>query len=183
MSFFSKVNNYFKKSVSDVDTEFTWKYMNIDDILVDEIKDLYSKKINKDLTQYGTYQILDVDVPNILGHKVSVTGLHYTPAGYAPKLSHIDPITHSALALNIPFLNCENTKTVFYESKKLDKFMYKGRIAEGRHLSKCQEIDSYVLDKPILLNTQVLHAVFNYGDKPRVSITLRFEKNPIDWIN
>ena len=178
----SKIKNYFKKSAAPADSHFVWKYIDLDDNLVNEIKDIYLKNIKKDLTQYGSYQTLDVVVPDIMGYKVAVPALFYMPAGYIPRRSHKDPISHSSLALNIPIINCENSRTIFYECEKTDKILYKERITETAPIKKCHEIDSYVLDKPILLNTQILHAVFNYGNTPRLSISLRFEKNPVEWI-
>ena len=178
----SKIKNYFKKSAHTADFDFIWKYMDLDDALVNEIKDIYLKNINKDLTQYGSYQTLDVVLPDVMGYKVAVPALFYMPAGYTPNRSHKDPVSHSTLALNIPLMNCENSRTIFYKCDKTDKVIYKERITETKNISKCQEIDSYVLDRPILLNTQILHAVFNYGDQPRLSISLRFETNPTDWI-
>jgi hypothetical protein len=187
MSFFSKVNNYFKKSsYTPEELKFIWKYMDLNGDLIDEIKEIYLNKLKKtSVTQYAFFQVLDVSLPTIMGKKVYIPGLIYSPGRYTPPNCHKDPIQNPSpihLAVNIPLINCENSKTILYKCDKTDIMMYRERPAETKHLSKCQEIDSYVLNKPILFNTQVLHAVFNYSDEPRIAISLRFEKNPIDWI-
>jgi hypothetical protein len=182
ISYVSKIKNFFNKEPVKNDPKFIWKYMDIDQNLIDEIKDIYLKNIKKDLTHYGFFQNIDATIPNIMGQQVVIPALIYCPRKYAPQYSHKDRVTHSTLALNIPLINCENSKTIFYECEKTDKFIYKERLTEAKDISKCQEIGSYILDKPILFNTQVLHAVFNHSDMPRLSISLRFEKNPIDWL-
>lgn len=192
ISYVSKIKNFFSKEPVKNDPEFIWKYMDIDQNLIDEIKEIYLKNIKKDLTHYGFYQNIDVTIPNILDKKVDMPVLIYCPRKYVPPFCHKDLkdrvlngniVTHSTLALNIPLINCENSRTIFYNCEhSLDKFIYKGRPTEVKDISKCKEIESYVLDKPILFNTQVLHAVFNHSDMPRLAISLRFEKNPINWL-
>jgi hypothetical protein len=188
ISVISKIKNFFNKESLKNDNEFIWKYMDIDQSLVDEIKDIYLKNIKKDLTHYGFFQIIDATIPNIMGQKVVIPALIYCPRNYVPQYSHKDKdltgnnVTYSTFALNIPLINCENSRTIFYECKKTEKFFYKERLIEVKDISNCKEIGSYVLDKPILFNTQVLHAVFNHSDMPRLAISLRFEKNPVEWI-
>lgn len=191
MSVFSKIKSYFKKEEPPKTYDFIWKYMDIDESLIEEIKDIYSKNIKKDLTGSRFFQTLPIKVPNIMGQKVMQCSLVYSTARFNYNYCHKDPPrniynsdTKSLLALNIPFRNCENSETKFYRDSEKNKHVFIGdMLPEIAPLDEANKISSYVLDRPILFETQVLHAVFNYSDQPRVAISLRFEKNPIEWIN
>jgi hypothetical protein len=195
MSVFSKIKSYFKKEEETLKTyDFIWKYMDIDQNLIDEIKDIYSKNIKKDLTgsRSRSFQTLPIKVPDIMGQKVNQCSLVYSTARFNDNHCHKDPHPYSIydsdmksqLALNIPFKNCENSETKFYRDSRKNKHVFIGdMLPEIAPLDEANKISSYVLDRPILFETQILHAVFNNSDQPRVAISLRFEKNPVQWIN
>ena len=190
MSVFSKIKSYFKKEETPITYDFIWKYIDIDESLIEEIKDIYSKNIKKDLTGSRFFQILPIKVPDIMGHKVNQSALIYSAAGTYHDHCHKDPpqstydsYMKSQLVLNIPFRNCENSETKFYRDSEKNKHVIIGEmLPEIAPLDEANKISSYVLDRPILFETQILHAVFNYSNQPRVAISLRFEKNPVDWL-
>ena len=187
MSVFSKIKSYFKKEEPPKTYDFIWKYIDIDQSLIEEIKDIYLKNIKKDLTGTRFFQTLPIKVPNVLGQKVNQCSLIYSSAGFNHNYCHKDVLyasdVKSLLALNIPFKNCGNSETKFYKDSEKNKHVFIGdMLSEVSPLDEANKISSYVLDKPILFETQILHAVFNYSDQPRVAISLRFEKNPVEWI-
>ena len=194
----SYITNLFKPKY--IKPDFIWKYMDIDSELVKEIQDLYLKNmpdIRKDKSTSVTGQIFerlkDLKVPDVLGQTVCLSALIYSPAHIAPMFSHKDAIQNdiaypdrNKYALNIPLINCEDSLTSFYSDKgatALDLPGYGGVQSTVKRIKGTKDvIDSYVLDGPIFFNTQVLHAVRNYSDKPRYAISLRFEENPLHWI-
>jgi hypothetical protein len=175
VSLLYKIKNYFTyKEV------FTWKYIDLDNELVDEIKDIYLKNLKKDLADYAFFQILPIKIPNIKGIEVLYAGLVYSAANAIPKYSHKDPKDHpgSTLALNIPLINCDNSLTTLYNNLKSPIYtLYNNRISEIAKRSDCKVITSYTLNRPIIFNNQVLHAVDNFSPEPRLAISLRFDKN------
>ena len=184
MSFFNAIKKYFIRKPS-LQESFTWKYFNIDEELVKEIKDIYLKNLKEDVSQYTFFQVLRLNIPDIMGHKVVGAGLVYSPGNHTSKFSHKDPMVDgaSAFALNIPLANCDNSVTTLYKSRKSPMFTFYGtRIAEIAKVTDCDKVTSYTLDSPILFNTQILHAVDNFSAHPRLAISLRFDKDPIEWI-
>jgi hypothetical protein len=194
----SYITNLFKPKYTKPD--FIWKYMDIEPELVEEIQGVYLKNMpsiseykSTGLTGQVFERLKDLKVPDVLGQTVCLSALIYSPANMKPMWSHKDAIQNdigfpdrNKYALNIPLVNCENSLTSFYSDKGatvLDLPGYGGiQSTVNRIKSKTVAIDSYVLDRPIFFNTQVLHAVRNYSDKPRYAISLRFERNPEEWI-
>lgn len=67
-------------------------------------------------------------------------------------------------AFNIPIKNCENSYTIFYEDDQ-------------------SEICRVKVDTPCFLKVkEKYHQVINYGDKPRLVMTIRFNKKNLDEI-
>lgn len=184
---FEFVKNIFKP-------RFTWKYIDLDHGLVEEIRQVYLNNL-PDYSD-GTYfvQKLDIKLPLIKGKQVAAACLIYIPGNNEDRFAHKDPLdlTPSTYALNIPLVNCENSRTLLYKDKDIvvlptqlgesDRRSKVPALVEMQATSKVKPFTSYVLDKPILFNTQVLHVVKNYSSEPRLAISLRFAKNPVEWI-
>jgi len=181
---FKLIKSIFKpKSVSD--DIFTWKYIDVDNDLVEEIRNIYLKNLKENLSHYRFFQVLPICIPDVMGKEVIGAGLVYSTGNHKSRYAHKDPIVDNAstLALNIPFINCQDSKTTLYKSCTAPLYNFYGnRIAELANLSTCNMITSYTLDRPILLNTQVLHAVDNFSPEPRLAISLRFSKDPVEWL-
>lgn len=179
---FDSIKNYFAKPAKE--QIFTWKYIDIDKSLVDEIQDIYLKHLDPDLSNYCFFQATAIKVPNVLGIKVKHCCLVYSKGNEKPQFSHKDPIVDSTFALNIPLKNCENSITRLYKDNKKPMYAFttKGRLTEVQPIEKSVFLTSYVLDKPLLFNTQILHSVENFSPEPRLAISLRFKKNPMEWL-
>lgn len=91
-------------------------------------------------------------------------------------------VEKSYLAINFPIKNCLDTVTKFYEPK--GKLVKPTRHVEnGVHYliypdQEWREIEEYVLDRPVLLNTNVHHAVINHTKDVRISLSVRFRTDP-----
>lgn len=91
-------------------------------------------------------------------------------------------VDRSYLAINFPIKNCHNSLTKFYEPVgELSKPIR--HVENGVHYlvhpkQEWTEIDSYTLDRPVLLNTNVHHAVINNTDDVRISLSVRFRNDP-----
>ena len=175
---------------------FTWKHIELDDQLVEEIRQISLDKL-KTITDNYFAQHLDLDFPFLIkGRKIVSPLLIYCPGNFKSPYCHKDPIDEihysSTYALNIPLINCGNSKTTFYKDRKplfiSSKYATENTrikydaVVEMQSIYKAKEISSYVLDRPTLLNTQVFHNVINYSSEPRFAISLRFDKNPVEWI-
>lgn len=85
-------------------------------------------------------------------------------------------------AINIPLVNCENSKTLFYEIDLKDGrhpddiYVYYEDfyMCGGLDHSIIKEVDSFTLDKPAILRVNVPHGVLNPTDKLREVATFRF---------
>ena len=177
----SFIKNYFKPA-QDI---FTWKYIDVDNDLVEEIRDIYLKNLKENLSQYNFFQVLPICIPNVMGKEVIGAGLVYSSGNHKSSYAHKDPIVKdlSTFALNIPLVNCQDSLTTLYKSRKAPMYNFNSYgITEIAKLSNCDAVTSYTLDKPILFNTQVLHAVDNLSPDPRLAISLRFTSNPVEWL-
>jgi len=179
----SLFTSFFKPKTQPIDNSFLWKYIDLDNELVEEIKDIYLKAMPKNLSCLKFFNVLPINVPNINGIKVTCCSLIYKPGNERQNHAHKDPLLHSSLALNIPLINCEDSITTLYDDSKYsyhvslrDNLIPVLPVKDGKILS------TYILDRPILFNTRVFHNVENFSSEPRVAISLRFAKNPIEWI-
>lgn len=91
--------------------------------------------------------------------------------------------------LNIPLLNCEGSVTAFYDPMKMklypNFFDYKsGTITWQTKLRKMvKPIDQIELNQPTILRTSSPHTVFcNSCEVPRISLTVSFKKDLIDYL-
>ena len=190
-----RVKNYFMPEVVSKEQSFTWAHFNLAPELVEEIQDIYTKELNPDPDTYNFFQWLPIKVPNINGLKVHRACLIYCEGNEKPKFSHKDPIPPdkvrgnghkdwAPIVLNIPLRNCENSRTSMYKDPK-DPIHYMTIYNEPAVIMPVEEsefLTSFVLDRPILFNTQVLHAVENFSPEPRLAISLRFKESPYEWL-
>jgi hypothetical protein len=91
---------------------------------------------------------------------------------------HID-IGPWSLAINIPATGCEFSKTRFYKNKGQIVTKYTPtKLPYSEYVDDSpEEIGSYTLDKPVLVNVKMPHSVFN-GIQPRTCLSFRFEQDP-----
>jgi len=187
--------NYFMPEVIPKEQSFTWAHFDLAPELVQEIQDIYTKELNPDPDSYNFYQWLPVKVPDINGLRVHKAALIYCRGNEKPRFSHKDPIPPdrvrggeyrdwAPIVLNIPLRNCENSRTSLYKDVKdpmqiLTPYNEPAVIAP---IEECKLLTSFVLDRPILFNTQVLHAVENFSPEPRFAISLRFKDSPYEWL-
>jgi len=189
------VKNYFMPEVIPKEQSFTWTHFDLAPELVQEIQEIYTKELNPDPDSYNFYQWLPVKVPDINGLRVHKAALIYCMGHEKPRFSHKDPIPPdrarggghkdwAPIVLNIPLRNCENSRTSLYKDVKdplhiLTPYNEPAVIAP---IEECKLLTSFVLDRPILFNTQVLHAVENFSPEPRFAISLRFKESPYEWL-
>lgn len=170
----------FTSTTPDDDDTFRWKYIDLDNELVEEIKSIYLKNLPSNPDQF---QVLDLKIPDILGKPVFCSRLIYSPPNFNPSYGHKDPRNGSSFVVNIPLINCEDSVTTLYKSNKNFKKLYYGtELIEILSINDTESIDSYSLTRPIMFNTRIFHAVRNFSDKPRLAISLQFKTNPIEWI-
>jgi len=187
MSFYHKIKNYLSPTPLHIEEQFLWKYVDIDSELVDEIKDIYLKKLKKNLQDYEFFQILKIKIPNVGGQKVIGAGLAVSKGNYIQKYCHKDTIDTNAsyYALNIPLQNCETSETNLYNIKKNKSVLYSlyGRTMPGASMAEiakvveCDVIATYTLDRPLIFNTQIFHSVNNFSFETRLAISLRFDNS------
>jgi hypothetical protein len=159
---------------------FLWKYINIDDSEV--IKDIKKIFLKRKPVADNFYIPMDIGITHFLGMEISSPVL----INVLPKkryMIHVDHRTDGLeLALNIPMFNCDHSVTEFWKCKKTNPNelpedpTWRGPLFFNR--INCEKIDEYVLTQPIIFNTQIPHSVFNFSDKPRLAISLRFKEDP-----
>jgi hypothetical protein len=86
------------------------------------------------------------------------------------------------LAINFPVDNCETVETKMWDEENLKsiKLMTIGTgIPYYRYLVNNHDpVSKYTLDNPVMLNIKKVHSVVNDTDKPRISLSFRFERDP-----
>jgi hypothetical protein len=181
-SLLGKIKSFvdFTSTKPDDDDTFRWKYIDLDNDIVEEIKSIYLNNLPNNPHQF---QILDLKVPDILGKSVHHSRLIYSPPNFNPTYGHKDPRNGSAFVVNIPLINCEDSVTTLYKSNKKSKKMYYGtELIEILTINDTEPVDSYTLSRPIMFNTRIFHAVRNFSNKPRLAISLQFKTDPVEWI-
>ena len=165
-------------------THFTCKYIDLDPRLVEYIQELVLENIPNKVAFYQALR--NVEIHDILGQQVEEVALVKIHPSISPELTHTDILcpVGEFLALNIPLYNCDSSQTVFWisnEPRTKDKLRSKHGYG-WINTKDCTAIDEFYLTKPVLFNHQVLHNVFNWSDKPRYAISIRFFKDPWHWI-
>lgn len=93
----------------------------------------------------------------------------YTTAPGGEIILHTDAKRNCAL--NIPIVNTEGSKTSFYEFAEEPKLVYNEKFAYQEIRSKVNEIFSFTLDKPTLINNAIPHSVKHNGKGSRVILS------------
>jgi hypothetical protein len=196
MQLFDGVRNFLKPKAPTKEQSFTWKYIDLEPELVEEIQLICKRELKQDLDAYNFFQWLPVQLPDIKGVRVHKAALVVCQGNEVPKFSHKDPCSPDPnrpgkhrdwgpIVLNVPLLNCENSITRMYKEVKnpMHHMTVYNEPTVIMPVKECEPLTSFVLNKPVLFNTQVLHAVFNHSNQPRFAVSLRFKENPLDWID
>jgi hypothetical protein len=80
-------------------------------------------------------------------------------------------------ALNIPIANTVHSKTSFYEFAEEPNLVYNERFVFHEIRSKVNEIFSFSLTRPVLINNSIPHGVRHYGAGDRVIISWSIDDN------
>lgn len=92
---------------------------------------------------------------------------------------HTDDVQET-YRINIPVMNTENTKTIFYKTKveSLKKIRPDGLASFEYDESECEEVCHVIVDRPVILNIKQPHAVHIYNNKfPRITATIAVFEN------
>lgn len=120
-----------------------------------------------------------------LGLKTTIAGLVRSWPRQVAKQPHIDSYPQN-LAMNFPVQDCENSVTNFYEPYNEDgtppvmtQFQHPNGVKGSNYRdASWRLLGSVTLAGPTLLNIKVPHKVDHHGDLIRVSLSLRFERDP-----
>jgi hypothetical protein len=172
-----------------VDDKLFWKYVELPHGQVIMIKETYKKLIPKN---NHFFHVVKLPFDHFLGQKIKQAVLIQTPPDSKGDI-HIDYIFPNIdnnngfpkLALNIPFDNCEQSFTKFWESSStpVERFTDDNRPYYKFDKNKCKLITEFKLITPVLFRTNVPHSVDNIGLKIRRAISLRFDHDPWDLFN
>lgn len=99
--------------------------------------------------------------------------------------SPAETCTWPIVRINLPILNCEDTKTVFYTATKWDPVtITQPQVYSYHKLENLKMADSVEITKPTALRTQEIHNVISFNkNKPRVTLTCYFDPDPIYLLN
>lgn len=125
------------------------------------IPELYSNLIKNNLCQYV----------NAIQFSVYPMCVH----GEYQLSIHTDDTNHT-YSLNLPIANCNNTYVYFYKSDhKPNIKMNPHKHGFYYYLSSdlCEKTDSLEMTTPCIINTQVLHNIFNPNSLTRIALLLR----------
>lgn len=160
-------------------SKFYWKYLDIDETLVDQVKDVYRKNLWQNNGVF--FQFLDTGIKEFMGLELLSTVLIVVEPQGRGRI-HTDGHSgyHQKLALNIPLENCQSSITYMYDSeyKPDERFIANGAPYKYYDPEKCKKVTEFTLTKPILFRSDIPHSVDNYSDDYRLAISLRFVKDP-----
>ncbi len=163
---------------------FYWKYIDIDPLQVKEIQDLYRARLPRNL---HFFQALNIPLKEFLGYEVQRFVLIQVAPGAEGRI-HTDwrPNDYGdQLALQIPLDNCNESITELWESSYDPPVQYTDNGQPYRFFdpNKCKKVTEFCLTRPIMFRTDVPHSVSNTSNKVRRAISIRFKKDPWEWIN
>lgn len=95
--------------------------------------------------------------------------------------SPAETCTWPVVRINLPILNCDDTKTVFYTANKWEPVTITEPTVYSYHkLENLKIADSVEITKPTALRTQEIHNVISFNkNKPRITLTCYFDPDPI----
>jgi hypothetical protein len=92
---------------------------------------------------------------------------------------HIDADHHPTARINLPLLNCKNTRTEFFSNVRTERYEKTGPIAiiNSDYILE----DSFELVKATVIRVKEAHRVVipKHNPIPRISLTLAFNKDPV----
>lgn len=184
---------------------FLYKHISIDnhDLIVQELQEFVmkkmpeiektSEKLNGLFVRTSNVKECLIKSPN-LKNWLELTNLNIRVIAIiinykSPQVRSMDPHVDTQvndLALNFPVQNCSDCWTSLY---KLNTGTYvKNTLPNGVEYtgfsdnSKFEEIDRFVLNSAVLFNVKVPHQVWNPTDNTRISVSLRFDRDPWELI-
>lgn len=163
---------------------FLWQYINIDQAVIDDIKQRYLKVLP---TNNYFFQGLDIGVTHFLGLEIQRAVLIQV-APHATGRIHTDwrPKDYGdQLALNIPLMDCEHSITSLWSSDYTPPTQYtdNGQPYNFYDPARCTKLTEFKLTQPVMFRTDVPHSVDNPSDKTRRAISLRFKQDPWHLVN
>lgn len=158
------------------------------DIIQKEVLDSITEDYNSNKTFAFNYDIFETAkrCPKFMSwflprNKAPVRLIRFyvtKPYGYLNP--HIDgglPYT-SPFGLNIPILNCENTKMFWFEYDSEEEYPTK---PDGyyvaifpRNPDRLRKIGELEITKPYFVRNDIMHSVENYNNGPRIMLTVRW---------
>jgi hypothetical protein len=159
--------------------DFIWKYIDVDQSLMEEIQDLYNTKLPNN---NHFFQQVHLDLKKFLGLDIQRLILIQVEPNARGRI-HTDwrPSEYGdSLALNIPLYNCENSITEMWESQYDPPVQYTSNGQPYRYFDpkQCKKISEFKLIKPVLFRTDIPHNVNNYSNLIRRAISIRFIEDP-----
>jgi len=163
---------------------FYWKHLDIDPNEIKRIQNLYRPRMPKNM---HFFQALNIPLTEFLGYEVQRFVLIQVAPGAEGRI-HTDwrPTDYGdQLALQIPLDNCDEAITEMWESSYDPPVQYTDNGQPYRFFDpeKCRKVTEFRVTKPVLFRTDIPHSVSNPGTKPRRAISVRFKKDPWEWVN
>lgn len=120
--------------------------------------------------------------------QIRLLRFYFTP-GHAELAPHVDSSFITVpFGLNIPVLNCHNTKMLWYNCPKENLVMGAVQSSYLHGLtpidnSKLEIIEDLEITKPCFVKGDVMHGVKNFNDDIRIMFTVRWGLHPIKFRN
>jgi hypothetical protein len=157
----SKIKEYILEKTDVMQRKIFWRFLDTESLL----------KSVPELSLY--FQKFDL--------RITTTAAIYRRP-YSQGGIHID--TSEFFRVLIPVLNCQGSRTKFFELDS-SKFQEGGGVDGDRNLTlipgqRLNFIDEFELSKPVIFNPKIPHGVYCNlkSNEPRVSLTLGFDKDP-----
>jgi hypothetical protein len=148
--------------------------------LISNAGTLHAKKLTREDNQY-LYNLVADDVEKFTGKSCRIReSIAFFQIGNHTRGIHLDgDDQHNDFiwALNIPIINCDMAKMVWYKGDYEIKSVPNARGLTSRHVfwnSPAEEITSCFVAIPTIVRVNVPHTVTNYSENPRCLISIRF---------
>ncbi len=160
--------------------DFFWQYINIDPILIENIKKCYMKFLPQN---NFFFQPIEIDITEFMEMEIQRAVLIQVMPNAIGRIHtdwRIDKDYGDKLALNIPLMNCEDSTTILWKSNYIPPTQYtdNGQPYNFYDPLRCVKITEFKLIKPVLFRTDIPHSVNNSSNNIRRAISLRFKKDP-----
>lgn len=156
---------------------FTFRHIDIKQELLDSLK----QKFRENLPQLENFFIpMHLDIKEFMGMEIGHSVLIYAKPLSRSTL-HVDyRADNLKLALNIALENCKYSLTEMWqcEGEPVCLKTPTGIPYNNYEKKQCKKICDFTLSRPVIFNTKVPHSVWNFSNKPRLAISLRFKQDP-----